>query len=140
LVVVLLASSVLAQTPADDSTRAIGSTLKCPVCNGLSITESPSDFARSMLEEVRSQVKAGKSPTEIKAFFVGRYGESVLLSPPFSGLTLLVWLLPLAALGLGGWGLAGYLRRASQPKPPEPVDAALLERVRSLRDDSRGQA
>jgi cytochrome c-type biogenesis protein CcmH len=130
----LMTSSGFAQLVIDDRTREVAATLKCPVCNGLSITESPSDFAQSMLAEVQSQVKSGKSAGEIKAFFVNRYGPSVLLEPPFSGVTILVWLLPIAAIGLGGWGLYGYLRRSSQPKPSEPVDAALLERVRHLRE------
>ena len=130
----LISSSGFAQLVVDDHAREIGATLKCPVCNGLSITESPSDFARSMLAEVQSQVKGGKSATEIKAYFVGRYGSSVLLEPPFSGVTLLVWLLPVSAIAFGAWGLYGYLRRSSQSKPLEPVDAALLERVRHLRE------
>ncbi|NJK44797.1 MAG: cytochrome c-type biogenesis protein CcmH [Pleurocapsa sp. SU_196_0] len=124
----------LAQDAVADKTRAVGGTLKCPVCNGLPLTESPSEFARSMLEEVRAQVRAGKSEAEIQAFFVSRYGPSVLLEPPFSGVTLLVWLLPLAAVGLGGWGLYGYLRRASRAQPDEAVDPALLERVRHIRE------
>jgi cytochrome c-type biogenesis protein CcmH len=131
LVLLGLISSAWAQDAVTDQARAIGGTLKCPVCDGLPITESPSDFARSMLEEVRAQVKAGKSEAEIQAFFVGRYGQSVLLEPPFSGVTLLVWLLPLVALGLGGWGLYGYLRRASLQRA-ESVDPGLLERVRRL--------
>ncbi len=134
LLVVLLSLTVLAQTSTDDAARAVGATLRCPVCNGLSITESPSDFAKSMYAEVRSQVSKGQSSDQIKAFFVGKYGVSVLLEPPFSGVTLLVWLLPLGALGLGAWGLVGYLRRAATPQTLEPVDAALLERVRQLRE------
>lgn len=87
-----------------------------------------------MYAEVRSQVAKGQSADQIKAFFVEKYGSSVLLEPPFSGVTLLVWLLPLGALALGAWGLVGYLRRAAQPQSLEPVDAALLERVRDLRN------
>ena len=132
----LLSLTALAQTSVDDTARSIGATLKCPVCNGLPLTESPSDFARSMYAEVRSQVAKGQSANQIKAFFVEKYGSSVLLEPPFSGVTLLVWLLPLGALALGAWGLVGYLRRAAKPQILEPVDAALLERVRDLRNGS----
>ncbi len=134
VLVAWLSLMVSAQTTVDETARAIGATLKCPVCNGLAVTESPSDFARSMYAEVRSQVAKGQSADQIKAFFVGKYGSSVLLEPPFSGVTLLVWLLPLGALALGAWGLIGYLRRAAKPQTPEPVDAALLERVRDLRN------
>lgn len=129
----LLSLTALAQDDLDSKARAVGATLKCPVCNGLALTESPSDFAKSMYAEVRSQVARGQSPQQIKAFFVEKYGSSVLLEPPFSGVTLLVWLLPIGALALGAWGLVGYLRRAARPQVLESVDAALLERVRDLR-------
>ena len=136
VLIALLSLTVLAQTSTDEAARAVGATLKCPVCNGLAITESPSDFAKSMYAEVRSQVGKGQTPQQIKTFFVEKYGLSVLLEPPFSGVTLLVWLLPLGALALGAWGLIGYLRRAAKPQTIEPVDAALLERVRDLRNGS----
>lgn len=136
VLIALLSLTVLAQTSTDEAARAVGATLKCPVCNGLAITESPSDFAKSMYAEVRSQVGKGQTPQQIKTFFVEKYGLSVLLEPPFSGVTLLVWLLPLGALALGAWGLIGYLRRAAKPQILEPVDAALLERVRDLRNGS----
>ena len=132
----LLSLTALAQSDLDSKARSIGATLKCPVCNGLALTESPSDFAKSMYAEVRSQVAKGQSPAQIKAFFVEKYGSSVLLEPPFSGVTLLVWLLPIGALALGAWGLVGYLRRAARPQALESVDAALLERVRDLRKGS----
>lgn len=136
VLLMLLSLTVLAQANLDDQARAVGATLKCPVCNGLAITESPSDFAKSMYAEVRSQVSKGQSATEIKAFFVEKYGASVLLEPPFAGVTLLVWLLPLGALALGAWGLVGYLRRAATQQTLGPVDAALLARVRDLRNGS----
>ena len=129
----LLSLTALAQDDLDSKARAVGATLKCPVCNGLALTESPSDFAKSMYAEVRSQVAKGQSPQQIKAFFVEKYGSSVLLEPPFSGVTLLVWLLPIGALAVGAWGLVGYLRRAARPQVLESVDAGLLERVRDLR-------
>ena len=139
IALLLLALSLNAWAQGDlsndlnNKARSIGATLKCPVCNGLALTESPSEFARSMYAEVKSQVRQGRDAQEIKAFFVERYGSSVLLEPPFSGITLLVWLLPLAALALGAWGLLGYLRRVAVPQTLEPVDAALLERVRELK-------
>jgi cytochrome c-type biogenesis protein CcmH len=132
----LLSITAWAQSDLDSQARSIGATLKCPVCNGLPLTESPSEFAKSMYAEVRSQVGQGRTGQEIKAFFVEKYGPSVLLEPPFSGVTLLVWLLPLAALALGAWGLFGYLHRAARPQTLEPVDAGLLERVRELRNGS----
>jgi cytochrome c-type biogenesis protein CcmH len=128
-----LGSSVNAQTltpEQEDRARAIGLELRCPVCGGSSITESPSDFARSMLEEVRSQVRAGRSETEITQFFTSKYGNTVLLKPPFSGVTLLVWVLPVLVVIGGAFVLVNYLRRASQAATPS-ADPAMLERVRA---------
>jgi cytochrome c-type biogenesis protein CcmH len=105
--------------------RNLGLELKCPVCQGSAIAESPSEFARSMMVELRSQVQAGKSDAQITQYFVSRYGEDVRLKPnnPF------IWILPGLVVLLGGFGLVSYLRRASQNKPLE-VSAVSLERVR----------
>ena len=105
--------------------RNLGLELKCPVCQGSAIAESPSEFARSMMVELRSQVQAGKSDAEITQYFVSRYGEDVRLKPnnPF------IWILPGLVVLVGGFGLISYLRRASQAKPLK-VSAASLERVR----------
>jgi cytochrome c-type biogenesis protein CcmH len=103
----------------------LGLELKCPVCQGSAIAESPSEFARSMMVELRSQVQAGKSDAQITQYFVLRYGDDVRLKPnnPF------IWILPGLVVLVGGFGLVSYLRRASQPKSFE-VSAASLERVR----------
>ena len=128
----MLCSLAVAQpsSDTDNRARAIGLELRCPVCEGSSITESPSDFARSMLEEVKSQVKAGKSESEIINYFAGKYGNTVLLKPPFSGITLLVWILPVLFFILGAIVLIGYLRRSSR-KSLETTDPVLLEQVRA---------
>jgi cytochrome c-type biogenesis protein CcmH len=122
----------LAQSEAqiENQVRLIGNELRCPVCGGSAITESPSDFARSMLAEVKAQVKTGKSESEIKAYFAGKYGNTVLLKPPFSGITVLVWILPMLILVVGAVVLVHYLRRSSQ-KPLEATDPVLLEKVRA---------
>jgi cytochrome c-type biogenesis protein CcmH len=134
-----LTSSVSAQSltlEQENRARAIGLELRCPVCGGSSITESPSDFARSMLAEVRSQVKAGRSEAEITRFFTEKYGNTVLLKPPFSGLTLLVWVLPVLVLVGGAVLLVNYLRRASTTGVSS-ADPAMLERVRTQLENAR---
>ncbi len=109
--------------------RALGLELRCPVCQGLSISESPSEFARAMYTELRNQVASGRSDDEIRAYFISRYGESVLLNPPKSGLNLIVWLAPVLIVLFGGLGVVFYLRRASQLEPKASPQA--LERVRT---------
>lgn len=107
--------------------QRVGDSLRCPVCRGLPITESPNDLSAQMLREVRDQVALGRSDDQIRAYFTTRFGDTVLLDPPRRGVTLLLWLLPLAALVFGAAALVRYLRSAA--RAPDAPDAALLARV-----------
>ncbi len=136
-----LFSFSLAQSEAqlEQRVRAIGNELRCPVCGGSALTESPSDFARSMLSEVRAQVKAGQSDAQIFSYFSGKYGNTVLLKPPFQGLNLLVWLLPLLVLLFGAFFLFRYLQNSSQ-KPLESPNPVVLEKVRAHLETQKAQS
>nr|WP_246351302.1 cytochrome c-type biogenesis protein CcmH [Deinobacterium chartae] len=116
---------------ADQEARArrIGSGLRCPVCQGLPISESPAALARQMMAEVRDRIARGENDEQVRSYFVSRYGEAALLAPPPSGLGLLLWAVPVAALLLGGLGLTRYLRAASRPVSDTEVSPELLERV-----------
>lgn len=96
------------RTPADSAlearTSAVASQLRCPVCQGLSIQDSPSELAQSMRSVVRDQLAAGKSPDQVKAYFVSKYGEWILLSPAPHGFNLLAYALPVLVV-LGGGAL-----------------------------------
>lgn len=101
-------------------TREVASVLRCPVCQGLSIQDSPSELSLQMKDVVRQQLKAGKSPDEVKAYFVSKYGEWILLQPKASGANLLVYILPIV-LVLGGaffiWMMVRKWSRAATPDP-----------------------
>ena len=115
LLMALVFSLALAQaslSPAQEAqAQSIGRTIRCPVCQGLPITESPSELSQSMLRELREQVVAGRSPDQITGYFAARYGDTVLLDPPRRGVNLLLWLGPVAAAVLGVWWLTSYLKR-----------------------------
>lgn len=74
--------------------QSLAKVLRCAVCQGLSIADSPASMARAQLDKVRELVAAGKSDEEVRAYFVERYGEWVLLEPTMDGGNLLVWFGP----------------------------------------------
>ncbi len=97
-------------------TTAVASTLRCPVCQGESIQESPSELARQMRAVVRDQLRAGNTPDEVKAYFVSKYGEWILLEPTMTGLNILLYVLPVL-LVVGGLALVAVLvRRWTTPE------------------------
>jgi cytochrome c-type biogenesis protein CcmH len=102
-ILLIILSSRLDAGPVDieEETRAISAELRCVVCQNLSVADSPSEMAQQMRASVREQLEAGKSPQEIKDFFVSKYGEWVLLAPTNSGFNRLLWWLPLTVL-IGG--------------------------------------
>jgi cytochrome c-type biogenesis protein CcmH len=85
----------------EDQTRAIANELRCVVCQNLSVADSPSEMAQQMRAVVREQLEAGKTPEQVKDFFVSKYGEWVLLKPKTTGFAALLWILPYVALLLG---------------------------------------
>jgi cytochrome c-type biogenesis protein CcmH len=95
------------QTAADSvleaRTAALASQLRCPVCQGLSIQDSPSELSQQMRAVVKDQLRDGKTPEQVKAYFISKYGEWILLEPKARGFNVLVYAMPvlLVALGLG---------------------------------------
>jgi cytochrome c-type biogenesis protein CcmH len=96
----------------------LGKQLRCPVCQGVSIADSPSSMARAQLDKVRELVAEGKSDEEIYAYFVARYGEWALLSPSKSGVTALLWIAPVGLLLLGVVFIVLQVRKKPSAPPP----------------------
>jgi len=113
-IAVVAPSPVRGQSVADSileaRTTAVAAELRCPVCQGLSIQDSPSELSQEMRGMVRDQLRAGKTPAEVKAFFVSKYGEWILLTPNARGFNLLLYILPFALL-LGGMAVIVVLVR-----------------------------
>jgi cytochrome c-type biogenesis protein CcmH len=117
--------------------HTIAAELRCPVCQGLSVADSPSPTAKAIYDDVRHRVDAGESDAAIKAFYVSVYGEWILLRPETSGIGALVWILPVSALLLGAGGLGLAFRRwrrqsglAATEEDRALVEAALAEQRR----------
>lgn len=64
-----------------------------------------------MLQDLGSQIDQGKSDHSIIAYFVDKYGTTVLSAPPISGFNLAAWVMPFAALGIGLLAAIYFLRR-----------------------------
>ena len=138
LTVLALAAAPIASqgTPADSvlqaRTRAISSLLRCPVCQGESIQDSPSELSAQMRDLVRDQLRAGRSDEEVKQYFVDRYGEWILLEPKPQGANLMLYLVPVLVVAGGLILVWRVVRRWSAPRaetalttapsspPPEP--------------------
>ena len=117
LAAVLLGDAMpaIAQDAVPDSvlearTTAVAATLRCPVCQGESIQDSPAELAQQMRAVVRDRLRAGESPEQIKAYFVSKYGEWILLEPRMTGLNILLYALPVV-LVIGGIALVVVLVR-----------------------------
>jgi len=98
----------------DERVHEIGAGLRCPVCLNLSVADSPSKLAGEMRTEIETQLRAGRSPEQIRAFFVDRYGDWILLSPPPHGWNLVPWAVPVVGL-LAGVTLWVVLVRRGAP-------------------------
>lgn len=101
----------LADSALEAKVRAVASELRCPVCQGESIQDSPAALAQEMRAIVREQLAAGKTSDEVKAYFVDKYGEWILLRPKAHGWNTLVYILPVVALLLGALIVMGSARR-----------------------------
>jgi cytochrome c-type biogenesis protein CcmH len=141
LVLAALAAGAFAQEKAEDPARVVGpprgprlegaaldarteevaGLLRCPVCQGLSVADSPSTMASNMRGQVKDLVAAGYDEDQILAYFERSYGEFVRLKPPLRGVNWLVWLAPVMGLLLGAAVIVWALRA---PRPPAgvPVD------------------
>ena len=122
-------SRTSADTALEELTRRVAAQLRCPVCQGLSLADSPSELALEMKDVVRTQLAAGRTPDEVKGYFVAKYGEWILLEPPRRGVNLLAYALPAIAVGAGLFVIWLALRKWTCGAPsPEDVAASNQDR------------
>ena len=97
------ASAVSTQADAalEAQVQELAAKLRCPTCRALSVYDSPSGMAQEMRALIRDQLRSGKTPEEVTAYFVERYGEWILLEPTAEGFNWTVWLLPVLLLAGG---------------------------------------
>jgi cytochrome c-type biogenesis protein CcmH len=133
LAVVLAFSASRGGGPLTVSERAnaIDASLKCPSCEAISVRDSSAPTAVAVRQLVLARVRAGQSDQQIDRYLVSRYGPSILLSPPASGLTTVVWVVPLLAAAVGVIGLGVFFWRRRRPVTVRvtPEDRALVDRA-----------
>ncbi len=106
-----LAFSAARPQTLDQRVKNVASQLRCPVCQGESVADSPALLAQQMRLVIREQLQAGKSDEDIVQYFASRYGEqNVVWSPPRQGFALLAWIVPIVLL-LGGIVLLFFVFR-----------------------------
>jgi len=119
------------ETTSTERVDRITSELRCVTCQGLSVKDSPAESARQMRDLVVQRVAEGRTDDEIRDEFRASYGDWVLLSPPVSSWTGLIWLVPIVALAAGLVVALGRMRPGapSAAAPTARELAALRERV-----------
>ncbi|HVF31774.1 MAG TPA: cytochrome c-type biogenesis protein CcmH [Acidimicrobiales bacterium] len=137
LAVVLVAALAVGVTddrlPRTEAERvsALASEIQCPTCAGLSAAESDAKAAQAVRDEIREQLRDGRTGAEIRAYFVSRYGRGILLKPEASGVAGLVWALPVALGLLALVALVATFRRWRRERDaldgPSDEDRALVE-------------
>jgi len=133
---------VLQDKALEQRARAISAEIRCVVCQNQSIDDSNAEIARDMRRAIRERLTKGDSDAAVVAFLRARYGDYVLLRPPFDPRTWLLWLGgPLLLLLAGRLLYRGARRRAAQIKTaPAELTAAERRRLDALlRDDEGGR-
>ena len=102
---------VLPDPALEARARALSSELRCLVCQNQSIDDSDASLARDIRVLIRERITKGESNDEVRDFLVSRYGDFILLKPPFKTETLLLWLSAPITLGLGGLAVFAASRR-----------------------------
>ena len=101
---------VLPDPKMEGRAREISKDLRCLVCQNQSIDDSNAELARDLRIVVRDRLKKGDSNEQVLQYVTDRYGDYVLLRPPFKATTLLLWAGPFVILAFGALGTAAYLR------------------------------
>lgn len=134
VVALLLLGAVALAQEVQLETRVfeIARQLRCPSCVSESVSDSSAPIAQQMREIIQDQLVAGRSETEILAYFQTRYGDWILLDPPKRGIHLVAWFLPII-VGVVAVAVVALLARRWLANSRKTIEATPeeLARVRS---------
>jgi cytochrome c-type biogenesis protein CcmH len=131
-------ADMLPDPTLEQRARDLGREIRCMVCQNQSIEDSEVGLARDLRLIVRERIVAGDSDTQVRSFLHARYGDFVLLKPPFSWSTAILWATPLVAV-LAGLGLILGMRRRIAAAPTMPAPLTEEERRRLAELDAGGR-
>jgi len=144
IMLVALAAPALAVNPGEElpdpaleaRARVISKELRCLVCQNQSIDDSDADLAADLRKLVRERLVAGDSDQQVLDYIVARYGDFVLLRPPFISETALLWLSPFGVVVFGGLGLWLAFRRRRAAPVVQALDSDEQSRLSSILDEN----
>jgi cytochrome c-type biogenesis protein CcmH len=129
---------MLADPKLEMRARDISKDLRCLVCRNQSIDDSEADLAHDLRVLVRQRLSAGDSDRQVIDYIVARYGDFVLLRPPFEASTWLLWVGPLLVLVIGAIGVRRFIRRQATATAPPPLNADEQRRLAAMLDEKAG--
>jgi cytochrome c-type biogenesis protein CcmH len=124
----------LSEDDLQAQTKEVAKTLRCAVCQSESVWESNAELALQMREIIRERLQQGESPEQIRTYFVGRYGDFILLKPRTFGLNWLLWGGPFLLLLMGGLFLLKNIRSWTKESRSTPA-----ENLSSLSEEEQKQ-
>lgn len=112
---------------------AIAGQLRCPDCQGLSVADSPTASAAEIRRQIASLLASGEDADGVRAHFVDRYGEWILLAPSAPAW----WIAPFAVVAAGTLGLGAWLLRSGRGRPAAPAGPPADQSARTrIREDA----
>lgn len=134
----VLPDEVLSDAKLEARARIISKDLRCLVCQNQSIDDSNAPLAKDLRIILRERLLAGDSDEQAVGYIVARYGNYVLLKPPFQMDTALLWLAPFLMLLVALGVTAAYLRKRplAETEPPIPFSKEDLQSIASQLKES----
>lgn len=141
--VVVIAGVVLAARSGPSNSSAaraarLSNELACPVCDGESVADSNAPESRAIRADIAKRIRAGQRDSQIRAAYVERYDEKILLTPSNDGIGIVAWGIPIVALVLGGAGIVFAVRRwSTSPRlAATDDDENVVDRERHREEDA----
>lgn len=128
----------LSDPALESRARTLSKELRCLVCQNQSIDDSEAELAGDLRQIVRERLTAGDTDQEVLDYIVARYGDFVLLRPPFEAATLILWLGPFAVIFFGLAGLFFAFRRQGSSESAQILDSDEQTRVARLLNEEGG--